>query len=1324
MQRHLLSGPFKLLYNAVSVALTSRIFSAKIKDLRASCYYHVSKWSSSYVINQNVLLDDEKTTEYNLIKDSDGKLNYAKNISGSNQSILEFYRKSIYDYLADQYSIALQEIDTSNIEFYIEVTNPDVIISNSNRITETVPEIPTSYNLFRVNQESIGSPLHAYTNAPSARFSVPGGFGAYVLRQRAYKSSLVTQDNLSLKISSRNIYQSYGFKFSIFNSYVQSSESPIILSADWSTEITATYNATLTRKEFWVVKPTLTSTETENVLETAAVWSKDEFTAQTDLNQQTVANQTEVYALADDRLNGEYRLKTAESSGSRNHYIYTRDIDNGNVNTNYKKNGSHMLAEYIAYIQITLREAKALNNDLLECPLTRKYDAKTEAAVLKFQQVYKARVKDGIVDSETKSLFSREVWKKMYQTQRPRYDEVTERIKTKKDNKDALKYIEHAATVAEIWELINVKNLDFQKISYTGTEGPTQINDIIYIAIPAFYRKPALQKVQILKMKIVVGKFKNANNYKGISLKEVRGYAYNVASQTADYNKSILLKSATAASTGTITIDINKPLAECGVVSIKLTGSKLGGKFGAYAEGYSITSINFDIKYEFQTQFAKEIEAAKYKIVQTHTYSKEEFGYADKTQVLPAVIKYKISGKVDNISANRAEQIDLSGIKSVKFTTEPLSITYPNFSGSATLDLKTTKIDFSSTNYKPPFSAFADANAGATPNYKDESITIDLTSSKTIEVNSSTLSVSNVLSATKNPVNSNSVVVSTAGNKLFFETSSLNYQNSNIIKSSISEINNYWLLKADGSLIQKSKNSISVLDGLLMLCQPSTEADKVGKPYGISLQSFVSNNSGNIEFNIDYGAFVLQNQIINLNNGGLLYGFYDRLKKEFIGQTLYYVDYISRGPENIYIAVLAMDADGNVGDSDFLGVKNTGIIIPPIAPVKIACPIYHVSYIPSSRISLSSIPPNLSQLDQWPLYVTSGSFTKEFYIDPEYGSVNWLQNYNGKTLRATYSTLDVSNVLWSQILGKPYVDVLNEYPIFLSSRKIQLSQIPIASYIEPSANKIGILKQYLFIETRKSDADEWEVLDSKFIRNINCDTGVIDLTKDLSQDTDLIRVSYAVKASGIPLKHVNGNPIPLNPFLNQDLIEPEKPLYIYIKPSKIEVKDIKAINSSNNLVYSWNHISDYVFDGVVHFTYDNNIFNQYDSVSYDPLAIQIGLIHVLKNTPQSGIDLVDLRVKGGGLKSTYDKSVNIESYGSLDIEKVLKETKEAVSFWDVYPPDQQAYPKGGFIIIKLPKAVLNNFVNKEDVYSIIRRNITAGVVFKIQDMDGNDWITV
>ena len=1038
----------------------------------------------------------------------------------------------------------------------------------------------------------------------------------------------------------------------------------------------------------------------ETVPDKPEVWSD----LKTDRNVETEAAQTEIYAIADDRLNGEYRSQKVESGGTRNHYLFTRDVTHGNTYKNYKLGQTGMLPAYVAYIQITLREAKLSNSSLAECPLTRVYDKATADAVLKFQQVYKARIKDGVVDSETKSLFSREVWKKMFQTDNARYEAVRARV-SGSNNKDALVFIQNAATVAEIWELKNTE-LSFQKVSFTGSSGPSEITDTIFVAVPARYRSSLVKDVTIHSIGIYPGTFNGAPSYKGISIQEVKGYAFDTSTQKANYTKSQTFKSKTDYFTIFQGVEINKSLAECGVISIRLKGGSLGGAFGPYAEGYAINKISFVISYK-----SKDADATT-KWVQE--YTDEITGYNPTTVTKPATIKYKISGKVENISPNKAEIIDLSGVKSVKFTTQPLSITYPTFTGSSTIDLTTTRMDFSSTEYSPPFTPFSNPSAGATPNYKDESIKINLTSSKSIEINSSSLGISNVLSGTKNPVNQSSISVTTLNNKLYFQTSSLIYENSNIIKSSVLQLENYWLLKADGSLIRKSKNAVSVLDGLLLLCQPSEDASKMGKPYGINLQSFVSSNSGNSEFNIDYGAFVLDNDAPD--NGGFIYGFYDRSAKEFIGKILYYTDLISRGPENVYIGVLAADADGNIGGSDFVGAKTFGTVPPPSAPVKIACPVYHATYIPSSRISLSSIPPNLSKLDVWPLYITSGSFVREIYIDPNYGWINWFQKYAGKTLRVTYSTLEMQNVLWSQILGQPYVDVVNEYPVFLSSRKIQLSQVPIASFVEPSVNKIGVLKQYLFIETRQTTSDDWEQLDSSYIRNINCSTGIIDLLKDLPQNEDLIRVSYAVKSSGIPVKQVNGSPIPINPFLNQEIVEPEKPLYIYIKPSKVEVKNYRTAG-----IYTWDHVPDYVSDGVVHFTYDSSIFNQYESSSFDPTAVQIGLIHVLKNTPSSGIDIVDLRVKGGGLKSTFDKVNNIENYGSLDIEKVFKQAGEAISFWDVYPPEQQAYPNGGFVIIKLPKSVLDNFLNKEEVYSIIRKNITAGVVFKIQDMEGNDW---
>ena len=88
-------------------------------------------------------------------------------------------------------------------------------------------------------------------------------------------------------------------------------------------------------------------------------------------------------------------------------------------------------------------------------------------------------------------------------------------------------------------------------------------------------------------------------------------------------------------------------------------------------------------------------------------------------------------------------------------------------------------------------------------------------------------------------------------------------------------------MKTDGSIIKSAKNAISVLDGLVLLTQPSLDPDKVGKPYGIELQSFVNTLSTDREFNTDYGSFILTNNA--RDDGGFLYGFYDNKKKEFLG---------------------------------------------------------------------------------------------------------------------------------------------------------------------------------------------------------------------------------------------------------------------------------------------------------------------------------------------------------------------------------------------------------------------------------------------------------
>jgi len=131
----------------------------------------------------------------------------------------------------------------------------------------------------------------------------------------------------------------------------------------------------------------------------------------------------------------------------------------------------------------------------------------------------------------------------------------------------------------------------------------------------------------------------------------------------------------------------------------------------------------------------------------------------------------------------------------------------------------------------------------------------------------------------------------------------------------------------------------------------------------------------------------------------------------------------------------------------------------------------------------------------------------------------------------------------------------------------------------------------------------------------------------------------------------------------------------------------------------------------LNFTYDYSLFNS-RKVSYDPLALHIGTVSTNKKFTFDQINIRDLRLKGGGVKPLENTT------------KLLDQKPNILNFSDLYSGKGYLYPNGGYVIIKIPKEVKDNFISKEEVYNIVRSNLTAGIAFDIQDMDGNDWNTV
>ena len=51
----------------------------------------------------------------------------------------------------------------------------------------------------------------------------------------------------------------------------------------------------------------------------------------------------------------------------------------------------------------------------------------------------------------------------------------------------------------------------------------------------------------------------------------------------------------------------------------------------------------------------------------------------------------------------------------------------------------------------------------------------------------------------------------------------------------------------------------------------------------------------------------------------------------------------------------------------------------------------------------------------------------------------------------------------------------------------------------------------------------------------------------------------------------------------------------------------------------------------------------------------------------------------------------------------------------------EAYARGGYVVIRMPESVKDNFVDETEIYNIIKNNLTAGIVVELQDRNGNPW---
>lgn len=1378
----LVEGPYKFLYNSIAFALYCRSYASRVSDTRSLIYNYVGEWNSSWTMFSDAILEDEKNQYFTNISSNVNEVKWGRDLIPGFASLESYYKKLLTDALPDYQKDKVSKLNLSQVEYYIEITNPDVQISTASEILIASVEenIPSAYYLKKISDSQL-KPF-AYTDKYSPSIEVPGDFGPYVIKEVSGVKSSDTKKLVNY-IDPVTQFNSYPFMLQTDYSYISATDKPLLFNGS--------YNAKLKMYYKGKVEPIIQA-RLGNVVRN---WKEP----QPDKGSGVFRNTDRIKTPSQDipgvdilnikcinfKSSVEKNLyAAADSSRPYNNFIYTGDINLGNSTNSWSTAYSGRVERYVKFLQVAMKATGRYGaGNFASWPVDGKYGEKTEKAIRDFQQKQRdlgniVLYVDGIVDSETKSLIHKRLLALSVENPE-KYNEWRNTANTY----GVLDYWDASVGAGTIESLNQGKPC--KKISFTGFAGPGAITDIIYFQIPDGSHT-------VNKLKIDFGYWKNVTvttyGWSSVDYSESIGTSDQ---RLANYSQRVV--NATPDDKGLVTINLpDLPLSSCRYMYIRVHSNaklkSLNGIFGDHAEGYALETIMVDGKsmptktepvYE-----QEEIMIPQPKIDVSRTYEAVDSLTAGPDPVVQSYLNRDYySGKLFyDYSQNKLKSNTLDHRVFVRGTTDG----YYRWNGSdwvkevipagadentfiedfyvreaADVDVvaeATTSETFVNLSPTNSITSVYDSSSVWSKNltfnkitytYKNVSYTHDISGGsyklssgeyvapgtdvkfnfgefKKVELkDTSSVQITSLKDETGTTMPTPLSVVSVEYmdptdlknnlpriiqlNKVVFSTSSTYYSGSSIVVSPRNNISptDYTCVSLDGRNLGSLK-SVTVNDGIVLITRNSDN-----KPYGIpsysSIASLFAPLANNEERDIRLGYISVYN--LNKAEDGFIYGFYDKAQNEFIGTVTSYIDILNRGLNNVYIAVCAIDADGNTQNKiDYIGPKVSMTFRPVNVPLKKVYPIYSVKINSNSRIKIGSMSFDFEKKQAWPLPITQGSFIKKIFIDSNIYS-GWKINYLNQELLCTYDTHNIPGANYSKIFGKGYYDIVDENPLIISESAIKVRQAPFIVWPEPSSyasSKVGLIRPQFEVYTNSNTAAQnpsqriWEKIPFNKIKNYNGLTGVIEFTEKLVPQNEIdIKISYVAKNNDVQIYQVDGNEIPLNPLLNKEKMQTDKSLYVYIMPTKIEKR--------NNIISefsSYEKVTEYTNTSPVNFTYDKEIFNP-SSHKYDPFALLIGMVIYTKSN--NNLSIYDTRLRGGGVRSKFN------------LKDVVKTNPSAISYWDMYPSEGLAYPKGGYIIIKLPNEVKNNFQTVQEIYDIVYRNMTAGVSFEIQDMDGNPY---
>lgn len=1030
-------GPLKYFYNSLLVGLISKYYTTSNSSnsfsstLLTPVLFHATKWYTSWALNgpttddnysyNDILIKNDiidEYAEYGFTKEQNGDL-YRKL---SDRTVKELFIQDFSASVPNDYGQFYNSNDS--ITYYIEFTNSTIIPKNGTYLPNSITSgITTPYKTFELSSSQAEQTQYVKTTTISRPLNVPSNFGLFYIKDRF--RDITNIRNNQPNIVNDNPY-SYSYDFKTSWKKVVSQESS--LSFDLSFDVSFTIQIPITIEQWekkweqigW--KPADSSRPIDAKLSFVSgnYDSSGASTANIPLSK-IGKNITNKYFCREDFIDYSTIHNPNVADRSLNHYPYTGDIDLGNSPKQYSvgpRSGDLDSGTYVHYIQWTMKK------DGYNVSTDGKLGPQTGGALTSFQRKYGLATVDQQVDSETKSAMAY-FWgtKKQKKQLAAIKKEITTYYaginKTSIGNK-VIEYIDAAITNAD--PVYVTESGSIKRISYTGSaKTPGTIVSNVFISLPDDVINRA-ENGDIFNIKIKTGicglvvedvKFyKTETNESNLSRFPQQGGLDRLSGSSIDIPANTERE---------ITVDFtSNPSSPYKFLFLKLRGKKLPANYGT-GQGIFVDYITVNYMpdpgaqepdYGWKTYGKGSLDVTGYlDVVSTVQSNNLTIANTPKQQKITSTTYHSLPMTVEDFY-----YVDQNGARN----------TFTYSSGSNQITAGTT------LNLNSVFDLTIDTGS-------NEWGTMKLNFDKSSVAKSSSVSISNkkvgisgqalsTQSAYIDYIDLDSSSKDLTGASEFEVTYDVNVNSisSDIIYGGETTVGQHrhlyasYLAKDQSKTSRVSpidKNSVDYLSGIVCLCD--TEGNPVGKP---NFQ-LASNSNDSVSVNIT-NIYLEKNS--NFPEEGLVYGFYDLAAKKFLGKNISYSEYIERnGDNNIYIAVLATDYDGNVlsDDLDFTGFSTIPVSIARV-PNRVICPIYSVKFKNKASIEVFKPQNFLDKKTPWYVGVSSGSFVRSLNVDVKniYNQdISWLKKYaTGQSskveLKAYYDTENYGSSGWSKIL--------------------------------------------------------------------------------------------------------------------------------------------------------------------------------------------------------------------------------------------------------------------------------------------------------------------